>query len=89
VRFDDVAELQAGRGFSIMEVNGAGSEAIQAWDPGTGLVAGLRMIFAKQRLLFEIGAANRKRGARPIGLRELMRLNTRQNRLIDLYPSSN
>jgi hypothetical protein len=89
VRFDDVAELQAGRGFSIMEVNGAGSEAIQAWDPGTGLAAGLDMIFSKQRLLFEIGAANRKRGARPIGLRELMRLNTRQNRLIDLYPSSN
>jgi hypothetical protein len=89
VRFDDVAELQAGRGFSIMEVNGAGSEAIQAWDPGTGLIAGLRMIFAKQRLLFEIGAANRKRGARTIGLRELVRLNSRQNRLIDLYPSSN
>jgi hypothetical protein len=84
-----VAELQAGRGFSIMEVNGAGSEAIQAWDPGTGLIAGLRMIFAKQRLLFEIGAANRKRGARTIGLRELVRLNSRQNRLIDLYPSSN
>jgi hypothetical protein len=47
------------------------------------------MIFAKQRLLFEIGAANRKRGARTIGLRELVRLNSRQNRLIDLYPSSN
>ncbi|ALK98906.1 hypothetical protein AB595_01420 [Massilia sp. WF1] len=89
VRFDSAAELQAGRGFSIMEVNGAGSEAIQAWDPGTGVIAGLRMIFAKQRLLFEIGAANRQRGARPIRLRELMRLNTRQNRLIDLYPSSN
>ena len=89
VRFDDAAELRAGRGFSIMEVNGAGSEAIQAWDPGTGLIAGLRMIFSKQRLLFEIGAANRKHGARPIRLPELMRLNTRQNRLIDLYPSSN
>jgi hypothetical protein len=89
VRFDNVAELQAGRGFSIMEVNGAGSEAIQAWDPGTGLISGLRMIFSKQRLLFEIGAANRKRGARPIAIRELMRLNSRQNRLIDLYPSSN
>jgi hypothetical protein len=89
VRFDDVNDLQAGQGFSIMEVNGAGSEAIQAWDPGIGLVAGLRMVFAKQRLLFEIGAANRKRGARPIGLRELMRLNASQNRLIDSYPPSN
>jgi hypothetical protein len=89
VRFDDVRDLQAGRGFSIMEINGAGSEAIHAWDPGLGLVAGLRMVFAKQRLLFEIGAANRKRGVRPIGLRELIRLNRGQNRLIDLYPPSN
>jgi hypothetical protein len=70
-------------------VNGAGSEAIHAWDPDTGLVEGLRMVFAKQRLLFEIGAANRRRGARPIGLRELLRLNSGQNRLIDLYPPSN
>jgi hypothetical protein len=89
VRFDDPRALQEGHGFSIMEVNGAGSEAIHAWDPGTGLVAGLRMVFAKQRLLFEIGAANRKRGARPIGLRELIRLNAGQNRLIDSYPPSN
>lgn len=89
VRFDSARELQAGHGFSIMEVNGAGSEAIHAWDPGVGLLAGLRMVFAKQRLLFEIGAANRKRGVRPIGLRELIRLNASQNRLIDLYPPSN
>ncbi|MGZ5199304.1 MAG: hypothetical protein ACXWC4_05980 [Telluria sp.] len=89
VRFESTRELQAGHGFSIMEVNGAGSEAIHAWDPGIGLVAGLRMVFAKQRLLFEIGAANRKRGARPIGLRKLIQLNAGQNRLIDLYPPSN
>jgi hypothetical protein len=89
VRFDSAHDLQAGHGFSIMEVNGAGSEAIHAWDPAVGLVAGLRMIFAKQRLLFEIGAANRKRGVRPMGLRELIRLNADQNRLIGLYPPSN
>lgn len=89
VRFDDAQALRAGRGFSIMEINGAGSEAIHAWDPEIGLVQGLRMVFAKQRLLFEIGAANRRRGARPIGLRELARLNAGQNRLIDLYPASN
>lgn len=89
VRFDSAHDLSAGRGFTIMEVNGAGSEAIQAWDPGTGLFAGFRMIFSKQRLLFEIGAANRARGARPIGLWELARLNAAQNRLIDQYPPSN
>ncbi|MDB5935326.1 MAG: hypothetical protein JWQ01_2670 [Massilia sp.] len=89
VRFGTPLQLSNGTGFTIMEVNGAGSEAIQAWDPDTGLVAGLRMIFAKQRLLFAIGAANRRRGVRPVGALALMRLNWRQNRLIDLYPPSN
>jgi hypothetical protein len=89
VRFYSSAALREGRDFTIMEINGAGSEAIHAWDPGTGLLAGLRAIFAKQRLLFEIGAANRKRGARPIGLLALARLNAHQNRLIDRYPPSN
>ncbi|MDL2355935.1 MAG: hypothetical protein QFF03_11825 [Pseudomonadota bacterium] len=89
VRFRSAEELAAGRHFTIMEVNGAGSEAIQAWDPDIGLVAGLRMIFAKQRLLFAIGAANRRRGVRPIGPLALMRLNWRQNRLIAHYPLSN
>lgn len=89
VRFTTPEALARGTGFTIMEVNGAGSEAIQAWDPGVGVVAGLRTIFAKQRLLFEIGAANRRRGARPIGLFALARLNAAQNRLLDAYPPSN
>jgi hypothetical protein len=89
IRFATLDALRAGTGLTIMEVNGAGSEAIQAWDPGTGLVAGLRTIFAKQRWLFEIGAANRRKGAATIGLRKLARLNAAQQRLLDAYPPSN
>lgn len=89
VRFDSLHELAAGRGFSIMEINGAGSEAIEAWDPEIGLLKGFAMIFAKQRLLFDIGAAQRRAGVRPIGLWELARLNRRQVRLVDRYPPSN
>lgn len=89
VRFTTVEALRAGTGFTIMEVNGAGAEAIEAWDPGTGLVAGLRTIFAKQRWLFAIGAANRRRGAATIGLLDLARLNAAQQRMLDIYPPSN
>lgn len=89
VRFDSLRALGAGRGFTIMEVNGAGSEAIEAWDPDTGVLQGFRMVFAKQRLLFRIGAAQRKAGVRPIGLLALARLNRRQNRLVGRYPPSN
>jgi len=89
VRFTTLDALRAGTGLTIMEVNGAGSEAIEAWDPGTGLVAGLRTIFAKQRWLFEIGAANRRRGASTIGLLQLARINAAQQRLLGAYPPSN
>lgn len=89
VRYDSLRELGAGRGFTLMEINGAGSEAIEAWDPDTGVLQGFRMVFAKQRLLFAIGAAQRKAGVRPIGLLALARLNRRQNRLVDRYPPSN
>ncbi len=89
VRFDCLQDLSAGKGFTIMEINGAGSEAIQAWDPETSLIEGFRMIFAKQRLLFEMGHAMQSRGVKPVGVFRLMQLNRRQQRLIALYPPSN
>ena len=89
VRFNSQQELSAGRGFTMMEVNGAGSEAIQAWDPETGVLAGFRVIFEKQRILFTIGDAMRKRGVKPISLLALMQLNRRQQRLIAGDPPSN
>lgn len=89
VRFNNLQELRAGMGFTIMEVNGAGSEAIQAWDPETGLWDGLRMIFEKQRVVFAIGHAMRRAGHQPIGLLALIRLNRRQQQLIAAYPPSN
>ena len=89
VRYASAAALMRGEGFTIIEVNGAGSEAIEAWDPGTRPVAALRMILAKQALLFRIAAANRRRGFAPIGLRALARLHLKQQKLIPLYPPSN
>ena len=89
IRFDELARLEAGLGFAIMEINGAGSEAIQAWDPEVGLARAFGIIFNKQKILFAIGAANRREGHRPIGLRRLARLHFMQQRLLDAYPPSN
>lgn len=89
VRFDSLSELSQGAGFKIIEINGAGSEAIQAWDPATPLSQGLKMVFAKQRLLFQIGAARRGAGIKPIKLANLARLFWRQQQLIASYPLSN
>jgi hypothetical protein len=88
LRFATEAALQAGQ-FSIIEVNGAGSEAIEAWDPATPPLTAFGKIFAKQRLLFEISAAHRRRGLRPIGMLQLLRLHLRQQKLILQYPPSN
>lgn len=89
VRFGSEADLRQGLGFRIMEVNGAGSEAIHAWDPSIGLREGFAVIFAKQRLLFEVADARRRAGARPIGVLALARLNRRQLQLNARYPASN
>lgn len=89
VRFGSTHDLSSGTGFTIMEVNGAGSEAIHAWDPDIGVVAGFRIIFAKQRALFAIGDMRRRSGVKPIGLLALAQLWRRQRRLIALYPPSN
>lgn len=89
VRFDDLDALREGHGFTIIEINGAGSEAIEAWDPDIGVINAFRMIFEKQRRLFALGHQMRRRGVRPIGLLALRRHYQRQQKLIALYPPSN
>lgn len=89
VRYESEAILKTGQGFTIIEVNGAGSEAIEAWDPETPPLAAFGKIFRKQALLFKIAAANRERGFKPMRLSALARLHFRQQRLIPRYPPSN
>ncbi len=89
VRFENEAALADGHGFRIMEINGAGSEAIEAWDPAAGMYQAFHTIFTKQALLFRIGAMNRCAGAQPIGLTRLLKLQLRQRALIASYPPSN
>lgn len=88
VRYRTLQDLRCGR-FTIMEVNGAGSEAVHAWDPRYSVRQVYRMVFAKQRTLFALGAANRARGHRPIGMLALARHHLHQQRLIRRYPPSN
>jgi hypothetical protein len=88
VRFDSLASLLAGA-FSIIEVNGAGSEAIQFWDPAIAIGAAFRGVFAKQCEIFKLGDAMRRRGQRPAGAVALSRAWLRQQRLLRRYPPSN
>ncbi len=89
VRFENLEQLRAGKNFTIMEVNGSGSEAVYAWDPKYSIWESYKIIFAKQRLLFKIGDASRRRGHQPISVSKLVRWHFNQQRLIKLYPPSN
>jgi hypothetical protein len=89
LRYESLGTLREGSGFTLMEVNGVGSEAVHAWDPRYSLRQVYAMVFAKQRLIFAVGDAMRRRGHRPIGARHLARLHLRQQRLIRRYPPSN
>ena len=88
VRAVSVMELQAGH-FTVIEVNGAGAEAISAWDPRLGLRAAFAAVFANHRALFALGAAMRARGHRPVGPVRLSAAWLRQQRLARGYPASN
>lgn len=87
VRYKTLAGLESGE-FTIMEVNGAGSEAVHAWDPKYTIRDVYRIVFAKQCLLFEIGAACRQLGHRPCGFLKLARLHIQQQNLMRRYPPS-
>jgi hypothetical protein len=88
IRFKSIDSLQTGEDFLIIEINGAGSEAIHIWDPEVPVSTAHREIFRYQAKLFAIGAKNRARGYRPVTLREFYRFTRRQQRLLTQYPVS-
>lgn len=74
VRYSDLAEFRAGRGFAIVELNGATSESTNLYDPSWPIWRAYRVLFRQWALLFRIGDVNRREGHRPITLPELVGL---------------
>jgi len=71
IRYETDAEVRAGRNFKIVELNGASSEATNIYDARNSLRSAYRTLFRQWQLVFEIGAANRKRGCAASQLRTL------------------
>ncbi|MFN3524881.1 MAG: hypothetical protein ACK4YU_02225 [Paracoccus sp. (in: a-proteobacteria)] len=88
IRFRSIAELQQGRGFRIVELNGAGAEMLHIWAGEGRLWTAWRTLWRQYRDLFAIGAAMRKQGHRPVGVRGMIRLQRQQERLRRTYPPS-
>jgi hypothetical protein len=86
VRFETFASVQRGEGFTILEINGAGAESTHIWDRRTGLLQAWRDLMRQYRWLFEIGAANRARGFKPMCLANFVRDYRREKSLTPKYP---
>jgi len=88
IRFKSTDLLKKGEGFYIIEINGAGSEAIHAWDPEVPIFRLYRELFKTQSLLFKIADKNRARGYKPDSLVKFLRAAFHQNKLINQYPAA-
>jgi len=88
VKFASETDLQAGD-FKIIEVNGAGSEAIQFWDPALSLFDAFAGVFRNQSELFSLADRWRAQGRHPVGVIRLAKAWLKQQRLISRYPPSN
>lgn len=88
VRFESIDALKRGEGFKVVEINGAGAEAVHIWDPDFPVLKGYATLFRQQSLMFAIAAANRARGFAPMPLRQLIACQQRQLRLLKRYPTS-
>jgi len=66
VRYESLQELRRGQ-FTIIELNGAASEATSIYDEKTSIWQAYRTLYRQWELVYRIGAMNRRRGA--IGVR--------------------
>src|SRR5215472_12850897 len=68
IRYSSDDELRQGRGFKIIELNGAASEATNIYDSANSLWSAYRTLYRQWQLVYQIGAANRSGGHRPAAL---------------------
>ena len=86
VRYRNLETFRRGQDFDIVEYNGASGEPTHIWDPrkrASEVYAGL---MAHCRYLFETGAENRARGARPTPVREIVGRHFSEWNLLKTYP---
>ena len=86
LRYRSLHALREGRDFSIIEINGVGSEATHIWDPDTSLREVYSAQFRHYGAAFAIGAEMRRRGAKPCGTWTMWRDWREEQRLMASYP---
>jgi hypothetical protein len=86
IRYARDEDLRQGRNFQVVELNGAASESTNIYDSRNSLGKVYRILFQQWRLIFAIGAANRRRGFNPISLLALWREWRKYSQAAASYP---
>jgi membrane protein DedA with SNARE-associated domain len=74
VRYANPAAFARGENLAIVELNGVTSESTNIYDPSYGAINAWKTLARQWQIVFEIGAANRARGAAPVRVGRLARL---------------
>ena len=74
IMYSNFEDLKAGKNFSIIELNGAGSEPTHIYDPGHSIFFAWKEIARHFKLLCAISIKNHKRGFRYLTVKEGMQM---------------
>ncbi|HXV74755.1 MAG TPA: hypothetical protein VD788_00425, partial [Candidatus Polarisedimenticolaceae bacterium] len=82
----DLGEIERGRGFKVIELNGVTSEATHIYDPARSLFGAYAILFRQWSIAFEIGRRNHDSGVPVASLRLLIDSIKRYRRLSRSHP---
>jgi membrane protein DedA with SNARE-associated domain len=88
LRFGSVEDLNQGKNFQIVELNGAASEATSIYDARNSLLTAYRTLFRQWEIVFAIGAANHWHGAEITPLKLLWQKWREYGRAAATYPGA-
>ncbi len=86
VRFENWKDLETLQNLKIVEVNGASAEATHVWDSSMSLWKAYKTLMEQYKLVYQIGAMNKKRGFEPMPLKELLKRVKHADELVLKYP---
>lgn len=85
IRFKSWDDLEAGKNFSIIELNGTGSEPTHIYDPGHSLFFAWKEIYRHWKIVHQISMAHVQAGTgRLMSWKEGRRMRREHNRYLDL-----
>ncbi|MCL9783310.1 D-alanine--D-alanine ligase [Vibrio sp. S4M6] len=88
IKFKDINQFMRGEDFTILEINGASSEAAHIWDSRTPLTDIFSTLLTQYRILFDIGAKQKQRGHKAPSITSLLKAWKEEKILTAQYPST-